>query len=71
MGLCRDYYRHALEEFLADNVQYMEIRTVLNDNVCTNLDTCAPLSQFEVGGVYKQVEIVMGRSNLCYQYTSP
>ena len=51
----RDYFYQALQEFMEDNVQYVEVRTVLPDKVCRGLQTCDIMSQLEVAQLYKSV----------------
>ena len=43
-----------MEEFHQDNIQRIEIRTVLPNGVCRSLHpNCQPLNEVEVGGVFK------------------
>lgn len=63
----RDYFRQALVEFQADNVQLLEVRTVLPDEVCRDLDPCNKLSQIEIAAIYQEVadEFMQGNTDYC------
>jgi len=47
-------FRLAFEEFRGDNIQHLEIRTVL-PLVCRGLEECDPLTEDEVAALYKDV----------------
>ncbi|TRY79384.1 hypothetical protein TCAL_08086 [Tigriopus californicus] len=63
----RDYFRQALVEFHADNVQLLEVRTVLPDEVCKDLGPCNKLSQTEIAAIYQEVadEFLQGNPDSC------
>jgi len=46
-------FRRALQEFREDNVQHLEVRTVL-PLVCKSLDTCNAMTQDEVAALYHE-----------------
>lgn len=54
-----DYMTRALEDFYEDNVQYIEVRSTLPENICRNMDSrnCDPLTSAEVAQVFVDVAV--------------
>jgi len=51
----KDYFYQAFTEFMEDNVQYLEFRTVL-PSLCPNMDNCDDgTSAIETGHIFKEV----------------